>query len=133
MILVTRVFVLAASLVFAANASMADDDCSQPVDMIILSIVHDVERYQAYRSSLVELGTLEQFGGKVLAVGTRLEAEPDMLEGDWPDDRHSFVIRWPCAAVAHAFWQSETYQTKNLPLRVGAGEFNVALFPAVPD
>jgi uncharacterized protein (DUF1330 family) len=120
-------------LLSASSALAADDTCDKPVDMIILSIVHDVERYQAYRASLVELGTLDRFGGKVLAVGTRLEAEPDVLEGDWPADRHSFVIRWPCAAAAHAFWQSETYQTQNLPLRVGAGTFNVALFPAVPE
>lgn len=111
----------------------AEDACDQPVDMVILSIVLDVERYQAYRSSLTEFGTLEQFGGRVISVATRLEFDPVLLEGDWPEDRHSFVIRWPCEAAAHAFWQSETYQTKNLPLRVGAGQFNVALFPALPE
>ncbi len=128
-----RAFAVLGVLTYSISSFAAEDDCTQPVDMIILSIVHDVERYKAYRSSLVELGTLDQFGGKVIAVGTRLESDPVMLEGDWPDNRHSFVIRWPCAAAAHAFWQSETYQTKNLPLRVGAGEFNVALFPAIPE
>lgn len=113
--------------------AQAEDACDKPVDMVILSIVHDVERYQAYRSSLTEFGTLEQFGGRVISVATRLEFEPVLLEGDWPEDRHSFVIRWPCEAAAHAFWQSETYQTKNLPLRIGAGQFNVALFPALPE
>jgi len=133
MTMITRACVALTLLVYAAPSFAAGEDCSQPVDMIILSVVHDVERYKAYRSSLVELGTLDQFGGKVIAVGTRLESDPVMLEGEWPDDRHSFVIRWPCAAAAHAFWQSETYQTQNLPLRVGAGQFNVALFPAIPD
>lgn len=115
------------------GSAQAEDACDTPVDMVILSIVHDVERYQAYRSSLTEHGTLEEFGGRVVSVATRLEFEPVLLEGDWPDDRHSFVIRWPCAEAAHAFWQSETYQTKNLPLRVGAGQFNVALFPAIAE
>ena len=116
----------------SANAQSDDPDCNKPVNMVILSIVHDVERYQAYRSSLTEYGTLDMFGGRVIAVGTRLESEPEVFEGDWPDDRHVFVIRWPCAAAAHEFWQSETYQTKNLPHRVGAGQFNIALFPAIP-
>jgi uncharacterized protein (DUF1330 family) len=115
------------------NAKDRSAVCDKPVDMVILSIVHDVERYQAYRSSLDELGTVEEFGGRVISVGTRLVADPEVLEGDWPDDRHAFVIRWPCAAAAHAFWTSETYQTKILPLRVGAGQFNIALFPAIPD
>ena len=128
-----RLFAIIGLALFCASAATAEENCNQPVDMIILSIVQDVERYKAYRASLVEYGTLDRFGGKVLAVGTRLEAAPDVLEGDWPVDRHSFVIRWPCAAAAHAFWNSETYQTKNLPLRVGAGQFNVALFPAVPE
>lgn len=129
-----RLAILGTALTFCAGfAAAAEEACDTPVDMIILSIVHDVERYQAYRASLIEYGTLGEFGGKVLAVGTRLEAEPDVLEGDWPSDRHSFVIRWPCAAAAHAFWNSETYQTKNLPLRVGAGQFSVALFPAIPE
>ena len=116
----------------SANAQQSDESCDAPVDMVILSIVHDVERYQAYRSSLDELGTVEAFGGRVIALGTRLVADPVMLEGDWPDDRHAFVIRWPCAAAAHAFWASESYQKDSLPLRVGAGQFNVALFPAMP-
>lgn len=114
-------------------AQEADDSCNAPVDMVILSIVHDVERYQAYRASLFEFGTLDTYGGRVMSMGTRLEAEPEMLEGDWPDNRHAFVIRWPCEAAAKAFWHSETYQKQNLPHRVGAGQFNVALFPAVPD
>lgn len=127
--------VLAVLIAIAANAGQAqqaNNDCDSPVNMVILSIVHDVERYQAYRASLAELPTLTEFGGRVIALGTRLEAEPEMLEGDWPDDRHSFVIQFPCAAAAHQFWQSDAYQNIHLPLRVGAGQFNVALFPAIP-
>lgn len=114
-------------------SAKAEDACDKPVDMVILSIVHDVERYQAYRASFIELGTLEEFGGRVISVGTRLEFEPEILEGAWPDDRHSFVIRWPCAAAAHEFWNSEIYQTQQLPLRVGAGHYDIALFPAIAD
>ena len=111
----------------------AEEACDTPVDMVIISIVHDVERYEAYRSSLTELGTIEVFGGRVTSVGTRLVAEPEMFEGEWPENRHAFVIRWPCAGAAHAFWQSDTYQTESLPLRVGAGTYDIALFPAIPD
>ena len=120
------------AVVNTASAQQTDAACNTPVNMVILSIVHDVERYQTYRSSLAELPTLEEFGGRVIALGTRLEAEPEMLEGDWPNDRHSFVIQFPCAEAAHQFWQSDAYQNTHLPLRVGAGQFNVALFPAIP-
>ena len=127
---------LAAGLVVAAatvtNAQPTDESCDTPVNMVILSIVHDVERYQAYRASLAELPTLEESGGRVIALGTRLEAEPEMLEGDWPENRHSFVIQFPCAVAAHQFWTSDAYQKIHLPLRIGAGQFNVALFPAIP-
>jgi len=114
-------------------AQQTNDRCNEPVDMMILSIVHDEVRYNAYRSSLQELGTLEVFGGKILALGTRLVAEPEMLEGNWPKNRHTFVIRWPCVAAARSFWDSEAYQQTHLPLRVGAGEFNIALFPALTE
>jgi len=113
-------------------AQVRDAKCDAPVNMVILSIVYDVDRYQAYRASLAELPTLQNFGGRVIALGTRLEAEPEMLEGDWPEDRHSFVIQFPCEAAAHKFWNSDAYQKIHLPLRVGAGQFNVALFPAIP-
>ena len=133
LIRLSAAFSLTIALVMSSVTAQAEEACDKPVDMVILSIVHDVARYQAYRSSLIELGTLEAFGGLVISVATRLEFEPEILEGDWPEDRHSFVIRWPCAAAAHAFWNSETYQTKKLPLRVGAGQFNVALFPSLPE
>lgn len=115
------------------SSAGADEACDTPVDMVILSVVQDEERYQAYRASLMELGTIEKFGGRVATVATRLVADPKMFEGGWPDDQHSFVIRWPCEAAAQAFWDSEEYQSESLPLRVGAGQFNVALFPALPE
>lgn len=122
-----------ALMTLSSLATKAEDSCDNPVDMVILSIVHDVERYQAYRASFIELGTLEEFGGRVISVGTRLEFEPEILEGEWPEDRHSFVIRWPCAAAAHEFWNSEIYQTQQLPLRIGAGHYDIALFPAIAE
>ncbi|MDG2244472.1 MAG: DUF1330 domain-containing protein [Rhodospirillaceae bacterium] len=127
------VFGAATFMVLPSLAAKAEDVCDKPVDMVILSIVHDVERYEEYRASFIELGTLEEFGGRIVTVATRLEFEPEVLEGEWPDNRHSFVIRWPCAAAAHKFWNSEVYQTKQLPLRVGAGNYDIALFPAIPE
>lgn len=124
---------MALAFVVPAFQAQAEEACDKPVDMVILSIVHDVERYQEYRASFIELGTLEAFGGRIISVGTRLEFEPEILEGEWPDNRHSFVIRWPCVAAAHEFWNSEIYQTKQLPLRVGAGTYDIALFPAIAD
>jgi uncharacterized protein (DUF1330 family) len=123
----------AALMALPALSAKAEDACDKPVDMVILSIVHDVERYEEYRASFVELGSLEAFGGRIISVGTRLEFEPEILEGEWPENRHSFVIRWPCTAAAHKFWNSEIYQTKQLPLRVGAGQYDIALFPAIAD
>lgn len=118
-------------VIASVSVAKSEEACDTPVDMVILSVVHDVERYQAYRSSLIELGTIEKFGGRVVTVATRLVSDPVMFEGQWPDDQHSFVIRWPCEAAAHSFWDSEQYQIESLPLRVGAGQFNVALFPAL--
>lgn len=126
-------FSMALAFVVPGFQAHAEEACDTPVDMVIISIVHDVERYNAYRSSLIELGTIEAHGGRVTSVGTRLVAEPEMFEGEWPENRHAFVIRWPCAAAAHAFWQSDSYQTESLPLRVGAGTYDIALFPALAD
>lgn len=120
---------LALAVPVRAASMCADTD--PRVDMVIHSVVHDVARYQQYRKALADSGLIASYGGAVLAVGTRLNATPEILEGAWPDNRHSFVIRWPCAAAAKAFWTSKEYQADILPLRVGAGTFDVALYPAV--
>ena len=81
LIRLSAAFSLTIALVMSSVTSQAEEACDKPVDMVILSIVHDVARYQAYRSSLIELGTLEAFGGLVISVATRLEFEPEILEG----------------------------------------------------
>jgi uncharacterized protein (DUF1330 family) len=128
-----RALVVLAGLAWSAPAA-AQSTCAPDaprVDMVIHSVVRDVARYTAYRQALADSKLIPSLGGEVRAVGTRLNAAPEMLEGDWPANRHAFVIRWPCAEAAKAFWTSETYQRDILPLRVGAGSFDVALFPAV--
>ncbi|MDX2221102.1 MAG: DUF1330 domain-containing protein [Rhodospirillaceae bacterium] len=128
-----RSIALLAALIWAAPAA-AQPVCTTgaaKIDMVIHSVVHDVERYTAYRQALADSKLIAAFGGVVRAVGTRLSSAPEMLEGDWPANRHAFVIRWPCAAAAKAFWNSDTYQHDILPLRRGAGSFDVALYPAV--
>jgi uncharacterized protein (DUF1330 family) len=102
------------------------------MDMVIVSQVTDQARYVQYRAKLAQSGLIQAFGGTVLSVATRLAATPEMLEGSWPENRHVFVIRWPCSAAAKAFWDSPGYKTDVLPLRTGAGTFDVALYPARP-
>jgi uncharacterized protein (DUF1330 family) len=126
--------VLPALALLAVSSAHAADRCAPgdpAVDMVIVSVVQDLSRYQNYRSELARSGLIDAYGGAVLAVGTKLNAEPEMLEGSWPADRHAFVIRWPCRAAAKAFWESEKYQKELLPLRDGSGQFDVALYPAV--
>ena len=109
----------------------AQPACETPVNMMILSIVHDDARYADYRESLGASGLIEAYGGKVTAVGTRFLTPPDVLEGEWPDDRHMFTIRFPCAEAARAFLTADIYVNEYLPKRRGAGQFNIALFPAI--
>ncbi|MDX2143829.1 MAG: DUF1330 domain-containing protein [Rhodospirillaceae bacterium] len=116
-----------------ASLAAAEERCAPgapAVDMIIVSVVTDTARYVQYRAALAKSQLIPRLGGEVLAVGTRLAAAPTLLEGTWPENRHTFAIRWPCEAAARAFWESPEYQTEILPLRVGAGTFDVALFPA---
>ena len=118
------------ALPFSAMAQVPES-CEAPVNMMILSIVQDDVRYADYRESLGASGLIEAYGGKVTAVGTRFLRPPDVLEGEWPDNRHMFTIRFPCAAAAKAFLTADIYVTEYLPKRRGAGQFNIALFPAI--
>ena len=114
-----------------STPAQVPETCENPVNMMILSIVHDDVRYADYRESLGASGLIEAYGGKVTAVGTRFLAPPEVLEGEWPEDRHMFTIRFPCAAAAEAFLTADIYVKEYLPKRRGAGQFNIALFPAL--
>ena len=126
--IITFVAAIASSPAAFASDYCADKDTA--VDMTIVSVVSDEARYVQYRSALATSQLIPKFGGEVIAVGTPLSATPDMLEGSWPENRHTFIIRWPCEGAARAFWNSPQYRTEIFPLRDGAGNFDVALFPA---
>tara|TARA_B100001094_G_C17824043_1_gene619973 strand:- start:59 stop:457 length:399 start_codon:yes stop_codon:yes gene_type:complete len=119
-----------ACLLFFASIAFAEEGCDSPVNMMIISKVTDQKKYDAYRQSVGELNLIGKLGGKLVAVGAGSDVTPELLEGEWPSNLFNYIIRWPCRNAAHKFWYSDGYQNISKPLRAGAGDFTIALFPA---
>jgi uncharacterized protein (DUF1330 family) len=117
-------------LFISSSLSIAEEACNSPVNMMIISEVSDHEKYDDYRQSVGDLNLIGQLGGKVVAVGAGSDVIPEILEGQWPENLFNYIIRWPCEEAAKKFWYSDGYQNISKPKREGAGDFNIALFPA---
>lgn len=98
----------------------------QPVFMLVLGDVADRDKLMAYAKALGASGLYEQHQGWYAARGKPVA----QFEGDWPANRSLVLARFPSLEAAEAFWQSDIYQTAIKPLRAGAGDFTVAVFPA---
>jgi len=70
--------------------------------IIVNVAVHDPERYEDYRKSV--LATLPPYGGKFLVRGGKVE----VLEGDWTPKRF-VIVEFPSADKARDWWHSAEY------------------------
>jgi uncharacterized protein (DUF1330 family) len=97
-----------------------------PVYLVVTAMVADPVRMGAYARALAASGLYEKHGGRYVTIGRPLVD----LEA-W-DGRSVVVAEFPSLARAQAFWSDPVYQGQVKPLRDGAGDFHVALFPAAP-
>ena len=79
-----------------------------------------LEAYGAIAAPLVE-----QYGGEYLARSSN----PESLEGSWPDDRDTVLMRWPSRDAFLSFWNSPEYE-KAKEIRKGAVELNNVIIEA---
>ncbi len=59
-----------------------------------------LEAYAAIAGPLVA-----QYGGEYIARASN----PEVVEGDWPSDRDTVLLRWPSREAFMAFWNSPEY------------------------
>jgi uncharacterized protein (DUF1330 family) len=92
------------------------------------------------RNALSEAQTknLQQYGREVGALiatyGATYVARSrptEAIEGTWPAWKGVVISEWPCREAGQAFWHSDHYQNKVIPLRKGAAAYRVAMFGAV--
>ena len=74
------------SIYVVANLKVLDPSC--------------LETYGAIAGLLVQ-----QYGGEYVAQS----AAPEIVEGDWPADFQTVVVRWPSREAFMAFWDSPEY------------------------
>jgi uncharacterized protein (DUF1330 family) len=93
--------------------------------MLIEGAVSDQARIDAYRDVILPM--IGDRGGYYTIFAFAEDIE--ILSGSW--DHQVFIIsRWPDLSVAHDFWLSDRYQTVAIPLRIGAGTFDVMVAEA---
>jgi uncharacterized protein (DUF1330 family) len=98
------------SIYVIATVKVLDPDC--------------LEAYGAIAGPLVA-----QYGGEYVA---RTSA-PDVVEGDWPSDRDTVLMRWPSREAFMQFWNSPEY-AKAKEIRQGKIVLNnVILDEAAPS
>lgn len=101
------------------------EDQEKAVYMLVIGQIEDREKMNAYQNALMESGIYQENHGHYVAFGKPVE----MFEGEWPDNQAAVIAKFPSLAAAQSFWNSDVYQNKIKPLREGAGNFNVSVFP----
>lgn len=87
--------------------------------LIIQAKISDYKQFAKYTAVVPDIVT--KFGGKYIAM----DRTPECFEGR--ENVGTVVIsQWPSKQAAQDFWQSDEYK-KAMPLREGAGEFDVML------
>lgn len=98
--------------------------CDKPAYLVVIATITDPEKSRRYVEALRASGLYPQWGGGYITSGK----SPEVLEGQMFGRTPIVVARFPCMEAARRFWYSETYQKEILPLREGAGTFEVAIF-----
>ena len=100
---------------------------TRPAYMVIVGTGVRYDRLQAYRKALDAADLYSRFGGKFV-----IARRPSLvLDGTYPDDRLTLVVRFPDLAAARGFWHGEYQQI--LPMRAGAGDFNIGVWEELPN
>lgn len=110
----------------AAPATLPDKPvpCDKPAYLVVISTITDPVKIGRYREALRESGLYPALGGFYITSGRPVE----VLEGSTFKTSPIVVAKFPCAEAARRFWYSDVYQKKIVPLREGAGSFEVAIF-----
>ena len=108
---------------------MTENDIAsdKPVFMLVVGQIEDRDKMAAYQGALMESGLYPEHDGHYVAFGKPI----DMFEGDWPENQGLVIAKFPSLEHARAFWNSDDYQNRIKPLRLGAGTFNVSVFTDV--
>lgn len=99
--------------------------CDKPAYLVVVATsVADPVKTRQYAEALRASGLYPQLGGFYVAVGR----SPEVLEGKMFGQSPIVIAKFPCREAIQRFWYSDTYQKEILPLREGAGTFEVAMF-----
>jgi uncharacterized protein (DUF1330 family) len=98
--------------------------CDKPAYLVVISTITDPVKIGVYREALRDSGLYPALGGYYITSGRPVE----VLEGSTFKTSPIVVAKFPCAEAARRFWYSEVYQKKIVPLREGAGSFEVGIF-----
>lgn len=99
--------------------------CDKPAYLVVVATsVADPVKTRQYAEALRASGLYPQLGGFYVAVGR----SPEVLEGTMFGQSPIVIAKFPCREAIQRFWYSDTYQKEILPLREGAGTFEVAIF-----
>lgn len=74
------------SIYVIATVKVLDESCLEPYGEIAAPLV-------------------AQYGGEYLARSSN----PEVMEGEWPTDRDTVVMRWPSRDAFKSFWDSPEY------------------------
>ena len=105
-------------------ASVKPPESSGPrAFMVIQGCVTDQKRIDQYRDVLLPMIAAAEAYYTAFEIAGGLQ----VLVGEWSWEIFA-ISRWPDHAAGHAVWDSERYQTRAIPIRTGAGTFNVHFF-----
>ena len=96
----------------------------KPAYLVVVATITDQDKASVYLNALRDAGLYPLHGGYHITSGRSVQ----VLEGDLFRSNAIVIAKFPCAAAARRFWFSDTYQKQILPLRAGAGTFEVAIF-----
>ena len=91
--------------------------------MVIQGSVTDQQRIDQYRDVLLPMIAAADAYYTAFEIAGGLQ----VLVGEWSWEIFA-ISRCPDLAAGHTVWDSERYQTKAIPIRTGAGTFNVHFF-----
>ena len=103
---------------------------NRPVIMVVEGTIRDAARLATYAEAIRASGLYPRLGGYYI-MNPRPVA---VFEGEAPPQRSVLAVRFPCLALARAFWNSKTYREKIIPLRSNpsAGDFTVTVHLELP-